>query len=90
MSIFIDFRKAFDKVQHDKLIENLQNITLDSSDMRLIKKTYCGHQDILSLYFRRYWKRVNIGGTLIKDVRFADDTTIMAESAEDLQTLLES
>jgi hypothetical protein len=37
---FIDFEKAFDKVQHPKLIEILQQLRLDRRDIRIIKNLY--------------------------------------------------
>lgn len=59
------------------------------------KATFCPHNYwiyINSLCFRKCWKDrqdgVNIVETLINILRFADDTAIMAESAEDI--LLES
>lgn len=121
---FIDFKKAFDKVQHDKLIENLKSIKLDPSDIQLIKNIYYNQTAVVrvediktdeaeiqkgvrqgcvlspqlfnlysqSVFQKAFYERpegVNIGGTLINNLRFADDTAIMAERAEDLQTLLE-
>ena len=37
---FIDFTKAFDKVQHEKLFEILNNIDIDGKDLRLIRNLY--------------------------------------------------
>ncbi len=37
---FIDYEKAFDRVQHQKMLEILQRIGLDSRDVRLIANLY--------------------------------------------------
>jgi len=37
---FIDYTKAFDKVQHEKLIEILQSLDMDGKDIRLITNLY--------------------------------------------------
>lgn len=45
------------------------------------------------IFQKALWERtegVNIGGTIINNIRFPDDTAIMAESSEDLQILLDS
>lgn len=39
---FIDFEKAFDRVQHEKLIEILQRKNIDTRDIRLIANLYWG------------------------------------------------
>jgi hypothetical protein len=41
---FIDFKKAFDKVQHQKLIEILQQLGLDGRDIHIIKNLYWRQQ----------------------------------------------
>lgn len=37
---FIDYEKAFDKVQHDKLINNPEGLSVDAKDIRCIKNLY--------------------------------------------------
>lgn len=39
---FIDYEKAFDRVQHSKLVEILRQIQLDEKDIRLIENLYWG------------------------------------------------
>lgn len=122
---FIDFQKAFDRVQHMQLIEELGNINLDKKDITLIKNLYWNQTatvkinntetndipivrgvrqgcvlspTLFNVYsqviFRRaLWERkegVRIGGEVVNTIRYADDTVILAESLEDLQTLVDS
>lgn len=37
---FVDFEKAFDRVQHIKLINILENKDIDGKDLRVIKNLY--------------------------------------------------
>ena len=37
---FIDYTKAFDRVQHSKIIECLSEIGIDDKDLQIITKTY--------------------------------------------------
>jgi len=37
---FIDYEKAFDRVQHDKLVDMLRGVGLDDRDIRIIKNLY--------------------------------------------------
>jgi len=37
---FIDYTKAFDKVQHEKLMQILENLDIDGKDLRIIKNMY--------------------------------------------------
>ena len=34
---FIDYTKAFDRVQHQKLFEDLEDLNLDGKDLRLLQ-----------------------------------------------------
>ena len=38
----MDYQKAFDKVQHGKLVEILRKVGLDERDLRIIVNLYCG------------------------------------------------
>lgn len=120
---FIDYQKAFDRVKHNKLIRLLQNIGLDTRDIKLIENLYWNQtasilvEDnstpdieicrgvrqgcILSpLLFNVYSETIfnnalndrtegiNINGQIINNLRYADDSVLLAESSEDLQILL--
>ena len=37
---FVDYKKAFDRVQHNKMIEMLKRFNVDKEDLRLIKNLY--------------------------------------------------
>jgi len=39
---FIDYTKAFDKVQHAELLKMLETLDLDGKDIRLIRNLYWG------------------------------------------------
>lgn len=120
---FIDYEKAFDTIQHDKLIEILQTIGLDTKDIRIIKNLYWNQSAVLkindvlaenltiqrgvrqgcilspllfNLYSEQIFKEaineidsgIKVNGKYINNIRYADDTTVIADSPEDLQTLL--
>ncbi|XP_063611050.1 uncharacterized protein LOC134784809 [Penaeus indicus] len=74
---FIDYTKAFDKVRHI-LFEDLCRMDLHSKDLRLLQN--------LSLEQERGLK---LGGHNTTNIRYADDTVLLAESEEDLQRLLD-
>jgi hypothetical protein len=121
---FIDYEKAFDRVQHEKLIKILQRIGLDYRDIRIIVNLYWNQkaavsvEDSLSadiqirrgvrqgcvlspMLFNIYseailaealndtMEGIVINGEVINNVRYADDTVLLADSITDLQTLLE-
>lgn len=44
---FIDFEKVFDRVNHIKLIETLQNSSLDDKNLRIISNLYWQQQQLL-------------------------------------------
>ena len=120
---FIDFEKAFDRVQHEKLIQILKKIGLDEWDTGLITDLYWKQTAfvqvggaksnkilikrgvrqgcILSpLLFNIYSEQIfaealeeqkigiRIGGEIINNIGYADDTVLLAESMPDLQKLL--
>ena len=119
---FIDYTKAFDRVQHNILFEILSDLDVNDKDIRLLHNLYFGQKaniracntksenvdikkgvrqgcvaspDLFSLYSEVMMRTidrengVNIGGHNITNIRFADDTVLTANTADDLQILLE-
>jgi len=43
---FVDYKKAFDRIQHEKLIHILQNIGLDSHDIMIVRNYINIHYNI--------------------------------------------
>jgi len=37
---FIDYSKAFDRVQHSKIMDTLQELEIDGNDLRIIRNLY--------------------------------------------------
>ena len=118
---FIDYAKAFDKVQHVTLFEVLQELDVNDKDLELIKNLYWQQQasvligqdmcdwvniargvrqgcilspTLFSLYTEVVMKKIShmdglrIGGLNVNNIRYADDTAIVADSEEQLQNLI--
>ena len=121
---FIDYAKAFDCVDHNKLWKTLQEMGIPDHLTCLLRNLYAGQEAtvrtghettdwfqirkgvcqgcILSpCLFNLYaayimWNarldeaqaRIKIAGRNINNFRYADDTTLMAESEEELKSLL--
>ena len=119
---FLDYQKAFDRVNHEKLINCLNSLGLDGKDVRLIASLYWSQKAVIRgreelspeveiqkgvrqgciispLLFNIYSemifrvlnneKGVTIGGVNINNLRYADDSVLLAESEEELQRLVE-
>ncbi|KAG1656246.1 Retrovirus-related Pol polyprotein from type-1 retrotransposable element R2 [Nymphon striatum] len=119
---FIDYSKAFDKVQHTKLIKLLEQINIDDKDLRIIKNLYWNQNaavkvgdelsewksikrgvrqgcvmspDLFNLYSEHILRQledlpgISLGGNNINNIRFADDTALIAASEKKLQALLD-
>lgn len=121
---FIDYQKAFDRVQHGKLLGELQKLNLDGKDLRIIQNLYWNQEATLkyldnrtknihiqrgvrqgcvmspmlfNVYSERIFKEavdevqigIKVNGKYINNIRYADDSVLMAESIEDLQNLLD-
>ena len=121
---FIDYAKAFDCVDHNKLWKILKEIGIPDHLTCLLRNMYAGQEStvrtghgktdwfkigkgvrqgcILSLCFFNLFAEyimgnagldeaqagINIAGRNINNLRYADDTTLMAESEEELKSLL--
>ena len=118
---FLDYKKAFDRVNHEKLISCLNSLGLDGKDVRLIASLYWNQKAVIRspeglspevriqkgvrqgcmispLLFNIYSEMIfrvlkdeegiKIGGLKINNLRYADDSVILAESEEDLQRLV--
>lgn len=121
---FVDFEKAFDKVNHNKLIEILHQSSLDDKDIRIITNLYWQQKALVRvenkeseefwikqgvrqgcvlspLLFNAYSEKlfaealedmedgILLNGVLINNIRYADDTVLLADTAEGLQRLIE-
>ena len=121
---FVDYEKAFDKVQHQKLIQVLRTTDVDEKDIRCIQSLYW-HQSahittnnlttddieirrgvrqgcILSpLLFNLYSEAIfnetfededtgiRVNGVYVNNIRYADDSVIIADTIEDLQQMID-
>ena len=119
---FIDYSKAFDKVQHENLMQMLKELNIDGKDLRLVRNLYWEQSaavkienelgewkqirrgvrqgcvmspDLFNLYSENILRKlednigVNINDMILHDLRYADDTVLIATSEEDLQKLLD-
>ena len=104
------------------MINMLENINLDSKDLRIVKNMYWRQEaairignrtgkyqqiekgvrqgcvlspDLFSLYSESILRTIKdmpgikVGGNIINNLRYADDTVLIAETQEDLQHLLD-
>ncbi|GFS23991.1 endonuclease-reverse transcriptase [Elysia marginata] len=118
---FIDYTKAFDRLRHDEMIMQLEQLNIDGKDFRIIKNMYweqtaamrVGNEtssfqrikrgvrqgcvlspDLFSLYSEIIMQNlencpgIKVGGYNVNDIRYADDTVLIAENKDDLQKLL--
>ncbi len=119
---FIDYTKAFDKVQHEKLFDILQNLNIDGKDLRVIRNLYWEQTaavrvednlspftkvergvcqgcvlspDLFNIYSEMILREIEdypgimVGGTNIDNLRYADDTVLLATNQNDLQNILD-
>ena len=123
---FIDYAKAFDCVDHDKLQKILKEMGIPNFTC-VLRNLYAGQETtvrtihgkkkknhtwnnglvpdwerstsrlyIVTLFIQlicrvhhaKCWAGIKIAGRNIIDLRYADDTTLMAESEEELKSLL--
>ena len=119
---FIDYEKAFDKVKHAEIIEDLVNIGVGRKEIQMIKNLYWTQKacvringeeteyqeikrglrqgcvlspDLFSLHSEMIMRNiqelegVRIGGQNISNLRYADDTVLIADSNEKLQIIFD-
>ena len=120
---FIDYEKAFDRVNHQKLIDCLTRTNMRDRDTTFIKNLYWTQKayiklentvsndikikrgvrqgcvlspSLLNLSTEHIFpsledlEGVNIGGMNVNNLRYADDTALLAETSEALQHLLDT
>ena len=108
---FIDYAKAFDCVNHNKLWKILKEMGIPDYLICLLKNLYVGQEEtgrtgcqgcilspcLFNLYAEYIMRNAGLEETQagikiarrnIKNLRYADDTTLMAESEEELKSLL--
>jgi hypothetical protein len=119
---FIDYKKAFDRVFHAKLIEALKRLEIDGKDLNLITNLYWQQTasiktedgqsssfdikrgvrqgcvispSLFNVYTENIFKvfedqpGIKMFGEYINNLRYADDTVLLAESEEELQALVD-
>ena len=120
---FIDYEKAFDRVQHEKLINILKNKGLDGRDINIIGNLYWRQRAVVriegeytndteicrgvrqgcilspilfNIYSESIFEEalnertegIVINGQVINNIRYADDSVLLATNLFDLQKLL--
>ena len=118
---FIDYTKAFDRVNHTKLIECLKEIGVDDKDLQIIIKMYWEQTAVVrtkngvssdfkikkgvrqgcvlspnlyNLYTEKIFREIEgmpgvvIGGVNMNNLRYADDTGLLATDSVKLQNLI--
>ena len=117
---FLDYAKAFDGVDHNKLWEILKEMGIPDHLTCLLRNLYAGQEatvrtghgttdwfqigkgcilsPCLFNFYAEYIRRnaeleetqagIKIAGRNISNLRYADDTTLMAESKKELKSLL--
>ena len=122
---FVDFEKAFDRVNWEKMMKVLQSIGVDWSDRRMISELYMNQEAVVRIaggesdaaiigrgvrqgcplspllfstcaemimkeVFVNVEEGIRVGGVLIKDVKYADDQGIIANTEAGLQSMMDS
>jgi len=120
---FVDYKKAFDCVRHEILMNDLKMIGIDEKDLRLLNNLYKEQiaaisingnlskwtqinrgvrqgcvlsPDLFSLYAENIIRKIikteciKINGSPINNIRYADDTVLIADNVLGLQQLLTS
>ena len=122
---YIDFEKAFDRVQWSLLMEILKKIGVDWKDRRIIENLYTKQTAVVklndkfsdnciilqgvrqgclisptlfSIYAEEMMinalegmeKGIKVGGTRVRDIRFADDQAMIANTEEELKEIVDA
>src|SRR6476469_9791408 len=123
---FVDFEKAFDRVNWEKIMKLLQSIGVDWRDRRMISELYMNREAVVriaggesdsgiigrgirqgcplspllfSIYAEMMMMKealenveegIRVGGELMKDVKYADDQGMVANTDAGLQSLMDS
>src|SRR6476469_5649067 len=122
---FVDFEKAFDRVNWEKMMKVLQSLGVDWRDQRMISELHVNQEAVVriaggesdsaiigrgvrqgfrispllfSIYAEMMMKEalenvevgIWIGGELIKDVKYADDQGMVANTEAELQSFMDS
>ena len=120
---FIDYAKAFDCVDHNKLCKILKEMGIPDHLTGLLRNLYAGQEAVRTVHGTTDWfqigkgvcqgcilspclfnfyaeyimrntgleeaqDEIKIAGRNINNLRYADDTTLVAESEEELKSLL--
>ena len=124
-AVFIDYKKAFDRVWHDGLFSVLQHYGVPQKLINIIRDLYNKAKscirlnnnftewfettigvrqgcllspDLFNLFLENILAEafedcknlgINVDGCRLKDLRFADDIALIADSEDDLQTLIQ-
>ena len=48
-AIFVDYEKAFDRVKHQEIVNDLKSINIDSRDIRLLTNVYWSQLALISI-----------------------------------------
>ena len=89
--VFIDFKKAFDRVWHEALWATMRKYNINASIIRAIENLYDKAQSaVLFSGSTGEWFRTTVfGGRPITNFRFADDIVINAEEEEEAGVLID-
>ena len=124
-AVFIDYKKAFDRVWHDGLVSVLQQYGVPRKPINIIRDLYSKakscirvnnnltawfettigvwqgcplSQDLFNVFLENILAEafedckklgINVDGYKLKDLHFSDDIGLIADSENDLQTLIE-
>ena len=84
---FIDYTKAFDSVDHNKLWKILKELEFQTTWPTILFNLNVEHI-MQNFGLDEAQARINISGRNINNLRYADDTTLMEESKEELKSFL--